>query len=458
MLTRKLTLALLCAAASSIAFAADDAELRQIRDEMRELKQFYEGRIDALEARIDQLEGDARQAAADGSGLLAARGAGRVPVKPGSGSAGSGRQSGANDFNPAVGVVLAGSVREFSPDDAFAVPGFMYDEEAGPGEGGFSLGESELNAQVNVDDKFFGNFTVAFADHEGEVEVELEEAWFETTALPGGLQLRGGRFFSGIGYRNQFHSHADDFVDRPLPYRVLLNGQYNDDGVQARWLAPTDRFLEFGAEWMHGGDFPAGGGDDNGKGAWSVFARTGGDVGSSHSWQAGLSRLNAGAVGRASGDGDTFDGDVDLTIIDAVWKWAPNGNASVNNFKLEAGWFDQSHDGVFTDNTGMPGPLAYVADQDGGYVEGVYQFRPQWRVGGRYAWLDADDPGAAFAGTALDTMGIKPEIYTAMVDWAPSEFSRVRLQYDRDESNVIDADRWYLQYIMSMGAHGAHQF
>jgi hypothetical protein len=442
MYVRKIFLVLLCAITSTHVSASDISELDQLRKELSEIRQTYEARIEALEERISQLEGGESQTDEPVATVITKP----VPAA----------QSRPGDFNPAIGVVLVGTASEFSPDNDFAVPGFMYDEESGPGESGFSLGESELNAKVNVDDRFFGNFTVAFADEDGETEVELEEAWFETRALPLGLQLRGGRFFSGIGYRNQFHRHADDFVDRPLPYRVLMNGQYIDDGVQGRWLAPTDQFLEFGAEWLRGAGFPAGGADRQGKGAWSLFARTGGDFGTSNSWQAGVSWLAANAAGRESGESDIFDGDVDLAILDGVWKWAPNGNASVNNFKLEGAWFWQAQEGMFTPNGGAM--LAYDENQQGGYLEGIYQFRPHWRAGLRYAWLDADDPGAAFSGTSLDTLGVSPEIWSVMLDWSHSEFSRLRLQYSRDDSDIDTVDRWYLQYLMSLGAHGAHQF
>ncbi|MBT8117969.1 MAG: hypothetical protein KJO66_09060 [Gammaproteobacteria bacterium] len=441
MFLKKLFLALLCALASVAVAAGESAELDSLKQELSEIKAAYESSIQALEARIKDLE-DAGRAPA-----VAARSAGpavaAVQEKP-------------SDFNPAIGVVLVGTAADFSPDNDFAVPGYMIDEEAGAGEDGFSVGESELNAKVNIDDRFFGNFTLAVADEDGSTEVELEEAWFETLALPHGLQLRGGRFFSGIGYRNQFHRHADDFVGRPLPYRVFMNGQYIDDGVQVRWLAPTEQYLEFGAEWLRGAGFPAGGADRDGKGAWSLFGRTGGDVGSSHSWQAGLSWLSARAEARESGDGDSFDGDVDLALLDAVWKWAPNGNPATRNLKLEGALFWQNQDGLFTPGGG--GGLPYDADQNGGYLEGVYQFKPRWRAGARYSWLDTDEPGAAFGGTALDTLGVSPKIYSVMLDWSHSEFSRLRLQYSRDESNIDAVDRWYLQYLMSLGAHGAHQF
>ena len=46
-----------------------------------------------------------------------------------------------------------------------------------------------------------------------------------------------------------------------------------------------------------------------------------------------------------------------------------------------------------------------------------------------------------------------------MVDWSPSEFSRLRLQLARDKSRNGEADsQVWLQYVMSLGAHGAHKF
>jgi hypothetical protein len=438
MYIRRVLIVLLCAISGSAVAAGKLTEVDLLREELSQIKRAYEARIRALEKRIESLEHSPEKSVAG----VAIPKAPAVQEKP-------------SDFNPSIGVVLVGTAAGFSPDNDFAVPGFMLDEEAGPGEEGFSVGESEINAKANIDDRFFGNFTLAVADEDGSTEVELEEAWFETLALPHSLKLRGGRFFSGIGYRNQFHRHADDFVDRSLPYRVFLNGQYLDDGVQLSWLAPTDLFMEVGAEWLRGAKFPASGSGHDGKGAWSLFGRVGGDVGVSHSWQAGLSWLSARAKDRGSAD-DVFDGDVDLAIAEGVWKWAPNGNPSRNNLKLEGALFWQNQDGVFTPDGG--GALAYDEDQRGGYLEGIYQFMPQWRAGMRYAWVDTDDPGAAFAGTSLDTLGVSPKIYTAMLDWSHSEFSRLRLQYSRDDSDVKGVDRFYLQYIMSLGAHGAHRF
>src|SRR3546814_7619883 len=91
--------------------------------------------------------------------------------------------------------------------------------------------------------------------------ISVEEAYINTLALPAGLAVKFGRFFSDIGYQNHVHAHAWDFADAPLVYRAFFGGQLGDDGVQVRWLAPTDLFVELGAEGLRGAAFPDGGDD-----------------------------------------------------------------------------------------------------------------------------------------------------------------------------------------------------
>lgn len=364
-----------------------------------------------------------------------------------------------SNFNPAISLILDGKYARFSRDPATdGIAGFSVEPEVLEPTEGFHIDETELTLSSNVDDQFFGQFTAGF--HDGEAEIE--EAFFETLALGNGFTGRAGRFFSGIGYLNSIHAHAWDFADLPLPYRALI-GRHNlaDDGVQLRWVAPTDLFLEFGAELMRGDAFPAGGAARGGKGAKTAFVRIGGDVGVSHAWRAGLSRFSAEAEGRESGDEaapDLFSGDVELTVLDVVWKWAPDGNARERNFKLQAEYLQRDEDGEYTLNA-LGAPLAFRGEQTGWYAQAVYQFRPRWRAGVRYAQAGAGSAAAAFTGTALDAQGHKPEATSAMLDYAPSEFSRFRLQYTRDEARAGAADhQWYLQYTMSLGAHGAHSF
>src|SRR5687768_901792 len=195
-------------------------------------------------------------------------------------SADSGSGGGANAFNPAISIILNGSYSHHSLDpDAYARSGFPLAGESGPSANGFSLGESEISFAANIDDKFYGQLTLAMESEDGEDHLGVEEAYIDTTALPDGLSLRAGRFFSNIGYLNSHHAHTDNFFDRPLAYQAFLGGQYGDDGVQLRWVAPTALFLELGGEVFRGQAFPSGGAQHGGIGARTLFAHLGGDVG-----------------------------------------------------------------------------------------------------------------------------------------------------------------------------------
>ena len=66
--------------------------------------------------------------------------------------------------------------------------------------------------------------------------------------------------------------------------------------------------------------------------------------------------------------------------------------------------------------------------------------------------------GALFAGTVLDDQGHTPKRDSVMIDYSNSEFSRLRLQYNRDQSQPQTDNQWFVQYQMSLGAHGAHIF
>jgi hypothetical protein len=367
-------------------------------------------------------------------------------------------------FNPDISLILSGGYAQLSNDpDHYALPGFMLGAETGPGTRGLSLAESELVMSANVDDLFYGYFMASIAP---DNSISVEEAAVETRGLAEGVTLRVGRFYSGIGYLNTQHPHAWDFADIPLAYRAFLANRYADDGVQLRWVAPADVFVEFGAEWFRGQNYPAGGAANNGQGAASAFVHVGGDVGDSHAWRSGLSYLRAQALGRESGAIDTapdaFSGDSNVAIADFVWKWSPHGNATQTNFKLQAEYLWRKEDGSFTaDVNGILGPAvsdAYRATQSGWYLQTVYQFMPQWRAGLRYDQLRPGDIQAGANAALFDTGGHTPRRASVMLDWSHSEFSRVRLQLSSDHSQPDTDSQVFVQYIMSLGAHGAHSF
>ncbi len=428
---------------------AGDADIESLRTEITELRQEYDARIAELEQRLNIAEQNARQANMRASQA-------EQPALPSS----TARGAGDSTFNPAIGVIFQGQAWNHgnNPDD-YSIQGFPLGGEAGPLPEGLALGETEIDMSANVDDKFTAWLTAPIVIEDGETAIELEEAWLETLSLPAGLSARFGRFFSGIGYLNGKHAHAWDFADQPLPYQAFLGDQYLDDGVQLRWVAPLDVYVELGAELLRGGRYPSGGADNSGFGSKSLFVNVGGDVGVSHSWLAGLSFLDTSSTDRASGveeDPLFFTGDTEVAIAEFVWKWAPNGNWKRRNFVFQSEFLWRNEDGQYT----LPGtgPLSYDNDQRGWYAQALYQPRPQSRVGARIDGLSMDDPGVALAGTPLAEAGDDPMRYTLMLDWSNSEFSRLRLQYTRDRAGLTDDNQWGLQYILSIGAHGAHSF
>ncbi len=419
--------------------AEEVAELRQL---LADVRQDYESRINALEERLARAERMAEGARREADEAFEI--AEQTAIAQSSGS------SAANAFNPAIGAVLVGRLADVGTgwED---VPGFLPSGETGPGSAGFSLGEAEFNFNASIDSYFFGNLTLAVESEEGETEIGLEEAWLQTTALPYGTTLTAGRFFSEAGYLNKFHRHADDFVDRPLPYQAFFGGQYIADGLQARWVIPAPLLVEVGAELDWGGAYPATANEETSPGAVTLFTNIGGDIGVGNSWQLGMAWQAVDVIDRDSGEpGATFSGDSDLALFDFVWKWAPGGNPTVRNVKVQAEYFRRSEDGLFAG-------LDYDGEQTGWYLQGIWQFAQRWRAGYRHDVVDADN-GSSVSGTILEDPGRSSRRDSLMLDWSPSEFSRLRLQYARDRVLPETDTQWFLQYIMSVGAHRAHEF
>lgn len=382
-----------------------------------------------------------------------------------------GARASANSLNPAVSVILSGGYNALSRDpEDFHITGFARPEgaEVGPGTRGFSLAETELNISANIDHLFYGSLTAALTP---EHEVEVEEAYIQTLALPRGFTLKAGRYFSGLGYLNAQHTHVWDFVDAPLVYQAMFAGQYGDDGVQLKWIAPTDLFVELGAELNRGAGFPGSDRGENGVGAATLFAHVGGDVGVSNSWRAGVSMLSTSPREREFADTDlndnevlnSFDGDSRLWLADFVWKYAPNGNPVETNFKLQAEYMHRHEEGDLTYDAdgalGLTDTAAYDAKQSGWYLQAVYQFMRGWRVGLRTDRLDRGTIDYGANGGVLAQRDFNPSRNSVMLDWSPSEFSRIRLQYAQDKSREgVTDDQIFVQYLMSLGAHSGHRF
>ncbi|MDO5101500.1 MAG: hypothetical protein Q4D91_01130 [Lautropia sp.] len=338
----------------------------------------------------------------------------------------------------------------------------------GAREQGLALGHSDLSLNGPLTRHLDAQLTVAAHHHDGSIEAELEELWAQTRTLPAGLDLRAGRFASQLGYLNEQHPHADDFVERPLLYRAFLGGHWFDDGARLNWTAPTALYLRLGAEVFRGRQLVQAATPDTrhrNPAAMVLSARIGGDLNDAHSWQAGISWLKnrRDAAGEADHDHDhghdhdhhheghthahgaAFSGRT-LWLADLTWKWAPDGNNRERQLRLS--W---EHARI-----SELGPHARRNQHHSAhYLSIVWRFSPSWESGVRFDRLSVQMPhGDHFHAGQLRERSI-------MLAWKPSHLQSLRLQYAHQHGarGIRPVQRSVqLQYVISLGAHAAHAF
>jgi hypothetical protein len=343
---------------------------------------------------------------------------------------------------------------------------------------GLHAGHNELGVSGNLSEKLKARVTAAITEKPkgegGGLNTELEEFFIETQGLGNGVKAKAGRFFSDVGYLSGKHNHEWDFADQPLVYQGMFGDHPNDDGLQLSYVAPTQQLLQVGTELFTGEKFPAGKTDKKISAA-TLYAKTGGDIGTDHSWQAGIGHWRANDIrdrsskahdhgGGAAAETPRFSGDSKINTINATYKWAPNGNAKERNLKLQAEYFRRNESGT-VDMVEADGTVAettgYQGKQSGWYTQAIYQFRPHWRVGARHDRLKINNRGDdedVLEEAGLHSEGHTPKRNSLMVDYTPREYSRWRLQLNEDDSTPTTDKQVILQYTHSFGSHGAHSF
>lgn len=326
---------------------------------------------------------------------------------------------------------------------------------------GLGLGHSDISLFGPIGSALQAQITTAVHSHDDDLEAELEEAFVQTRSLPAGLQARAGRFSSQLGYLNEQHPHADDFVERPLLYRAFLGGHWYDDGVRLNWTAPTELYLRLGAEVFRGRQLVQEASRTQSPGAFVLTARTGGDIGRSHSWQAGLSWLHnqreAALEDAHDHGGDEHDHDhahahgaaysgKHLYLLDVAYKWAPDGNNSRQQLRLAYEYAEVRDLNRYASNGDR---------HRAHYLSAVWRFAPSWEVGVRTDLLRVRQPhGDHFHGARLAEDAV-------MLAYKPTHMQSLRLQFTRQRDAVgFDTGKHalQLQYVLSFGAHAAHAF
>src|SRR6266404_7585170 len=109
-----------------------------------------------------------------------------------------------------------------------------------PQQRGFNARNIELAFDGAVDPYFEGFANIVFKlDNDNQTDVEVEEAFLQTTSLPFNLQLKAGQFFAAFGRLNPTHPHTWDFADTPLVNGLFLGPDgLRGVGAQISWTLP----------------------------------------------------------------------------------------------------------------------------------------------------------------------------------------------------------------------------
>ncbi|MGB9735325.1 MAG: hypothetical protein ACP5JP_06165 [bacterium] len=318
---------------------------------------------------------------------------------------------------------------------------------------GFNFRVAELSLYSPVD-PYFTLYTNIPMDVNG---ISVEEAYVVTTSLPAGLQIKGGRFKSNFSRLDAQHMHAWDFSDIALPYRAFLGpeGLGGENGIQLTYLPALSVYLLTGIEVLQGeNDLLFGQDASQWPHAFSVFIKSSLDTGDYSTIYFGPSVL----FGKTRNTNVVQDVEVDanstLYDMEAVWKWKPSNWQDVivqGEYLLLNQYGDAINLTTLSNST-----LKRI--QDGFYIQGIYRIY-RWKFGSRYDMLAPFFDTFKMENVQQNLRG-KPERISGIVQFNPSEFTYIRLQFSQD--NSVPGGRVnnevFLQFDFTIGAHPAHTF
>jgi hypothetical protein len=295
--------------------------------------------------------------------------------------------------------------------------------------------------------------------------------FLQTTNLPFNLQLKAGQFFTAFGRINPTHPHTWDFADDPLVHGLFLGPDgLRGVGAQMSWIVPVPWYSQLIVAVQ------------NGRGGTGYSFRNPGDNGMFFGrlttdremrgledfvwvprWENSVdlspTQVVLAGVSGAFGSNDT--GTNTRTQIyggDFLYKWksehAEGGfpfvkwQTEVMYRRFEAG---RGMDDTF--------PVAETFHDWGMYSQLLWGFKKGWVAGVRGDYVDMQD--SKFTD---DPDRQSRSRVSANLTWYPTEFSKIRLQYNHDfidDSFFLagrDVDSVFLQFEFILGAHGAHKF
>jgi hypothetical protein len=334
---------------------------------------------------------------------------------------------------------------------------------------GFTIPNAEISLDGAVDPYFRGFANIVYKlDPNAETGVELEEVFLLTTSLPANLQVKAGQFFAEFGRQNAQHPHAWSFVDQPL----VLTRMFGPDGLRSQgmrisWLPPIPFYTEAMVTVMNSA----------GGTAFSFRSDESSEIHGGQPITRAVDKLNDLLIvpritssveltstqtllfGASAAFGPNNSGPDSRTRIygaDLYWKWksatAMQGFPFVS-FQTEG--IIRRYDAA--QRASIEDPLVTLPAEQlkdwGAYAQLLWGVKPRWVLGLRGDVADGDS--AAF-DTALRSRRYR---VSPNLTFYPSEFSKVRLQYNYDDRTGVGTDNsLWLQVEFILGAHAAHKF
>jgi hypothetical protein len=341
-----------------------------------------------------------------------------------------------------------------------------------PQQRGFNGRNAEIALDGAVDPYFEGFANIVLKlDNNNATEIELEEAFLQTTSLPFGLQIKAGQFFDAFGRINPTHPHTWEFADSPLVNGRLLGPDgLRGVGAQIAWTIPVPWYSQF--------IFAV----QNGRGSTGYSFRNPGDAGVFYGrltddhemrslrdfvyiprWENSFNPSDTQTVlfGVSGAFGSNETGPHEHTEIygaDFLYKW--------KSARAEGGfpfvkWQTEAMYRRFEAGRGLGDsfPVSETFHDWGMYSQVLWGFKKGWVAGVRGDYLHMTD--SMFTDDI--TRQTRSRI-SANLTWYPTEFSKLRLQYNHDflEENEFlsarDVDSLFFQFEFILGAHGAHKF
>ncbi len=344
-------------------------------------------------------------------------------------------------------------------------------------ERGFNFNYAEITL-YSIVDPYFDLFAVCELTEEG---AGIEEAYFTTRSLPFGFQLKAGKFLSGFGRLNEQHTHYWSFYDMPLVYYSFFGESgLREIGARVSWVAPVDFMLMIACEILQGENQRSFGSEkilhvdgsvieesQDGPNLYIGNIRSSFDIADmvvllGASVAAGNARINHG-IDRTGREGSAYVGKTAIFGTDITLKYIINSIQSVT-FQAEYLYRKMEGDQYLNDASDAMTASELDKTQSGLYAQLVGKLSKRWSIGARYDLLWKNT--IAENGGTIDVPDRLPR-YSGMIEYNPTEFSRIRIQYNFDKSLYASGADGYenkpcheiiVQANLAIGAHGAHSF